>query len=275
MAEVGTGWSGSCRRESAAVGSRRPRRARGWRTGRVRRTIRLDPSRGGDAAMRHGEKFAPVAAAVTALSTLLCCLPVGFAAAVATASVASFVSSYQRWFIALSLLLLGLGLLQLPPTAASVRDAAEIVRYRVRRLGGGRDAGSLVPPDACIAPRRLGALADDETQPRPDFSARRDCPGVRLVSARGTAHPGGSASTHDGAAGIDRRAPRRLQPARRQGPHHRPAVADLNDVSAGGFRIRIRSPAAVQHRGSRVCGVGADAHDRPGRAGHGRVAAAG
>jgi cytochrome bd-type quinol oxidase subunit 2 len=63
--------------------------------------------------MRHSEKVAPVAAAVTALSTLLCCLPFGFAAAVATASVASIVSSYQRWFIAASLLLLGLGLIQL------------------------------------------------------------------------------------------------------------------------------------------------------------------
>jgi cytochrome bd-type quinol oxidase subunit 2 len=63
--------------------------------------------------MRHSEKVAPVAAAVTALSTLLCCLPVGFAAAVASASLASIVSSYQRWFIAASLLMLALGLIQL------------------------------------------------------------------------------------------------------------------------------------------------------------------
>jgi hypothetical protein len=63
--------------------------------------------------MKHAEKVAPVAAALTALSTLLCCVPLGFAAAIATASVASVVSSHQRWFIGASLLLLGAGLFQL------------------------------------------------------------------------------------------------------------------------------------------------------------------
>jgi cadmium resistance protein CadD (predicted permease) len=63
--------------------------------------------------VKHAEKLAPVAAAVTAVSTLLCCLPLGLAAAVATASLASIVSSYQRWFVAASLLLLGVGLVQL------------------------------------------------------------------------------------------------------------------------------------------------------------------
>ena len=83
--------------------------------------------------MRHGEKFAPVAAAVTALSTLLCCLPVGFAAAVATVSVASLVSAYQRWFIAVSLLLLGLGLLQLrrPQRVCATRPRSSVIVFGI------------------------------------------------------------------------------------------------------------------------------------------------
>jgi hypothetical protein len=63
--------------------------------------------------MKHAEKITPVAAAVTALSTLICCLPVGFAAAAATASLGVVIASYQRWFVGASLLLLAVGALQL------------------------------------------------------------------------------------------------------------------------------------------------------------------
>lgn len=62
--------------------------------------------------MKHAENVASVAAAVTALTTLLCCVPVGFAAAVASAGLASVVSSHQRWFIVASLAMLGIGALQ-------------------------------------------------------------------------------------------------------------------------------------------------------------------
>jgi cytochrome bd-type quinol oxidase subunit 2 len=64
-------------------------------------------------SMNHGEKIAPVAAATTALATLVCCLPVGIAAAAATASLAAVVSTYRVWFLVASGGLLALGIVQL------------------------------------------------------------------------------------------------------------------------------------------------------------------
>jgi cytochrome bd-type quinol oxidase subunit 2 len=63
--------------------------------------------------MNHGEKIAPVAAATTALATLLCCLPVGIAAAAASASLAAVVSTYRGWFLLASAGLLVVGIVQL------------------------------------------------------------------------------------------------------------------------------------------------------------------
>jgi len=63
--------------------------------------------------MKHSEKFAPVAAALTAVTTLVCCLPLGFAAAAATAGLSTVVASYQSWFIGASIVLLLVGVFQL------------------------------------------------------------------------------------------------------------------------------------------------------------------
>jgi hypothetical protein len=63
--------------------------------------------------MKHGEKAAPVMAAVTSLATLACCLPVGFAAAALTASLSMPVAAYQPWFLGASVLLLLVGAVQL------------------------------------------------------------------------------------------------------------------------------------------------------------------
>jgi len=41
---------------------------------------------GAEIVMKHGERIAPVAACIAALSTLVCCLPLGFAAAAMTAT---------------------------------------------------------------------------------------------------------------------------------------------------------------------------------------------
>src|SRR4029078_6601488 len=49
--------------------------------------------------MTSSETIAPVAAAATALATLACCLPVGIAAAAATASLAAVVAEYRGWFL--------------------------------------------------------------------------------------------------------------------------------------------------------------------------------
>jgi hypothetical protein len=63
--------------------------------------------------MKHGEKIAPVAAAVTGLATLACCLPMGFAAAAVVASLSTAVAAYQRWFLGASVVLLVVGMVQL------------------------------------------------------------------------------------------------------------------------------------------------------------------
>jgi hypothetical protein len=63
--------------------------------------------------LRHGEKIAPVAAAMTGLATLACCLPMGFAAAAVTASLSTVVAAYQPWFLGASVVLLLVGMVQL------------------------------------------------------------------------------------------------------------------------------------------------------------------
>jgi cytochrome bd-type quinol oxidase subunit 2 len=63
--------------------------------------------------MKHGEKIAPLAAAVTGLATLACCLPMGFAAAAVTASLSTVVAAWQPWFLGLSGVLLVVGMIQL------------------------------------------------------------------------------------------------------------------------------------------------------------------
>ena len=63
--------------------------------------------------MKHGEKVAPVAAALTGVATLACCLPVGLAAAAVTAGLSTVVAAYQTWFLGASVALLAVGLVQL------------------------------------------------------------------------------------------------------------------------------------------------------------------
>jgi hypothetical protein len=62
--------------------------------------------------MKHAEKITPIAAATSAVATLVCCLPVGFAAAAAFGSVSAVVVSYRPWFLGASMLLLLSGVVQ-------------------------------------------------------------------------------------------------------------------------------------------------------------------
>lgn len=57
--------------------------------------------------------LAPVAGAVTALSTLACCMPLGFVAAIGLAGLSSAVAAYQGWLLAGSVVLVGVGAWQL------------------------------------------------------------------------------------------------------------------------------------------------------------------
>lgn len=79
--------------------------------------------------MKHVEKVTPIAAAFTSLATLVCCLPMGFAAAAATASLSMVVATYQRWFLGASVVLLIVGMVQV---------------QRVQRTCATRPYGSIV-----------------------------------------------------------------------------------------------------------------------------------
>ena len=63
--------------------------------------------------MKHTEKIAPVAAALSAVATLACCLPIAFAAGTATATLAMLAGTYRWLFLGISAVLLAIGALQL------------------------------------------------------------------------------------------------------------------------------------------------------------------
>src|SRR5260370_1572098 len=64
-------------------------------------------------AMKPPERIPPIAAAASALATLLCCLPLGFAAAAATAGVAIAVAKLRPWLLGASVLLVVIGFVPL------------------------------------------------------------------------------------------------------------------------------------------------------------------
>jgi len=76
------------------------------------------------------ENVTPVAAAAAALSTLLCCLPTAFAAALATTSVGLFVADHQGWFLGASVLLIAVGTIQI----RRARDACSVARRRASAI---------------------------------------------------------------------------------------------------------------------------------------------
>ena len=63
--------------------------------------------------MKHSEKITPVAAVVSALSTLACCLPSSIAAAAGSAGLAVVVEPLRPLLLTLSIALLVLGFPQL------------------------------------------------------------------------------------------------------------------------------------------------------------------
>ena len=81
--------------------------------------------------MRRGTGVsASVAAIVSAVVTIGCCLPLGFAAAMGAGAASAFATTLRPWLLVLSVLLLGLGFWQ---------------RYRARRCAiRGRSVGSVL-----------------------------------------------------------------------------------------------------------------------------------
>jgi hypothetical protein len=63
--------------------------------------------------MKHSEKITPVAAAVSALSTMVCCLPSGIAAAAGAVGLGVVVEPLGPWLFGLSIALLAVGFVQL------------------------------------------------------------------------------------------------------------------------------------------------------------------
>lgn len=79
--------------------------------------------------MKATGTLAPIGAAATAVATLLCCLPFGFAAATAMAAVSTVVAERRAWFLGASVALLVLGVVQVARArrACVTRRAAPLV----------------------------------------------------------------------------------------------------------------------------------------------------
>jgi hypothetical protein len=63
--------------------------------------------------MRMTERLAPVAAAMSALATLACCLPLGIAGAVGALGLSVALESLRPWLIGLAVMLLGVSSFQI------------------------------------------------------------------------------------------------------------------------------------------------------------------
>ena len=63
--------------------------------------------------MKHGEKLAPVAAVVSAISCMACCLPLGIAAAAGTAGLSVVLEPVRPYLMAVSGALILFGVWQL------------------------------------------------------------------------------------------------------------------------------------------------------------------
>jgi hypothetical protein len=83
--------------------------------------------------MKHTEKITPVAAVVSAIATLACCLPATFAAAAATASLGAIAAQYRSWLIGFSAVLLAVAFIQMSRTARACgrRSNASLVVFWV------------------------------------------------------------------------------------------------------------------------------------------------
>jgi hypothetical protein len=55
---------------------------------------------------------ASLAAIVSSLATMTCCVPLGFAAAIGTAGASAFLLRFRPWFLVLSIALIGVGFWQ-------------------------------------------------------------------------------------------------------------------------------------------------------------------
>src|SRR6516164_8130177 len=76
--------------------------------------------------IRTSAVFTPTAAVVSAVVTLACCLPWGIGAALGALGLSVFFAKFQVWFMALSVLLLFLGLFQVLRKGASCTKRSRV-----------------------------------------------------------------------------------------------------------------------------------------------------
>src|SRR5262245_4628522 len=80
--------------------------------------------------MKVAEKSASAAAIVAALSTLACCLPLGFVGAFGLASLSLWARQYSRWMLLASIAFLCIGSVQLYfRKSCSKRSTASLVLF--------------------------------------------------------------------------------------------------------------------------------------------------
>jgi hypothetical protein len=63
--------------------------------------------------MKHSEKIAPLAAVISALSTVICCLPLSISAAAGAAGLGVVIEPLRPWLLGSSMALLAIGFVQL------------------------------------------------------------------------------------------------------------------------------------------------------------------
>jgi hypothetical protein len=79
--------------------------------------------------VRLSERVTPIGAVLGVLSTLVCCLPLGFAGAVGAAGLGAVIAPFRPWLIGLSLVLLGVGFMQVyrRPPSCERRSTTHVV----------------------------------------------------------------------------------------------------------------------------------------------------
>lgn len=104
--------------------------------------------------MKHGEKAAPLAALVSAISCMACCLPLGLSAAAGLAGVAVVLDGLRPWLLTISagLLLFGLWQLYKRPRVCRPRSRVSLAIYWIC---AGAVAAMLIAPQLVA-----GFLAD-------------------------------------------------------------------------------------------------------------------
>ena len=219
--------------------------------------------------MKHSEKIAPVAAALTGLATLACCLPMGFAAAAVTAGLSTVVAAYQPWFLGLSVVLLAVGLVQLNQ-----------VQRTCSRRPYARSSCSVFLLSSCCSSccfhRSLRGCSrtgcpdvheESKTNVRLGRVGGRPRGGDRVVPIRARRGSGGPACAGDARFDLTSNPSSGLQSGIEPRPSHRPAVPHVRDMSAGGLRSRIAPRATRERADSRICGMATHTADGLGRAG--------